>query len=346
VTSSCGPGPGRGRLPPPRSSSGFGLVLCIAAALSLGACSGTPRRDAPLPPTVEQETPPRGGYYLDDGPGHKPPAELDNIPDAVPRVEPLHPGASRPYTVMGRSYTPKAALQPYKARGIATWYGRRYHGKQTSSGEIYDMYAMTAAHTTLPIPSYARVTHLANGKSVVVRVNDRGPFIGERLIDLSYAAAHRIGLLADGSAMVEVESVLPEEIAPPVAAAAPAEPPAAPQDRAVAAAPEPEPVVEAPAAPQPPPAIRATPAAHPAAVAPRASGIYLQLGAFGSEENAENYLTKLKAQLAWLAERLHIFPYGGLHRVHAGPFASQAEAQQSAERIREFLGIRPIVLTR
>ena len=103
--------------------------------------------------------------------------------NAVPRAEPINRGTSRPYVVMGRSYTPMTSHAPYRARGIATWYGRRYHGKQTSSGEIYDMYAMTAAHTTLPIPSYARVTNLADGRSVVVRVNDRGPFVGERLID-------------------------------------------------------------------------------------------------------------------------------------------------------------------
>ena len=120
----------------------------------------------------------------------------------MPRAEPIRAATARPYVVMGRSYTPMTRLEPYRARGIATWYGRRYHGKQTSSGEIYDMYAMTAAHTTLPIPSYARVTNLANGRSVVVRVNDRGPFVDGRLIDLSYTAAHRIGVLAGGSAMV------------------------------------------------------------------------------------------------------------------------------------------------
>jgi rare lipoprotein A len=101
------------------------------------------------------------------------------------------------------------SLAPYKARGIATWYGRRYHGKQTASGERYDMYAMTAAHTTLPIPSYARVTNLANGKSVVVRINDRGPFVDGRIIDLSYTAAHKLGVLAGGNARVEVEALVP-----------------------------------------------------------------------------------------------------------------------------------------
>ena len=125
-----------------------------------------------------------GGYYLDDGPGDNPPANLDAIPDAEPKAEPLHKAANRPYSVLGQSYTPDTRLKPYKETGVASWYGRRYHGQKTSTGEIYDMYGMTAAHPTLPIPSYVRVTNLKNGKSVVVRVNDRGPFHSDRLIDL------------------------------------------------------------------------------------------------------------------------------------------------------------------
>jgi rare lipoprotein A len=110
---------------------------------------------------------------------------------------------------LGRKYVPYQSLTPYRARGIASWYGRKFHGKPTSSGERYDMYAMTAAHTILPIPSYARVTNLSNGRSVVVRVNDRGPFHSERIIDLSYAAAYKLGYVNAGSASVEVEAILP-----------------------------------------------------------------------------------------------------------------------------------------
>ena len=156
-----------------------------------------------------------GGYYLDDGPGDNAPANLDAIADAVPRVEPINRATSRPYQVMGKSYTPMTAVAPYRERGLATWYGRRYHGKQTSSGETYDMYAMTAAHTTLPIPSYARVTSIDNGRSVVVRINDRGPFVGNRLIDLSYVAAYKLDLLRGGSGMVEVESIVTADANPP-----------------------------------------------------------------------------------------------------------------------------------
>ncbi len=148
-----------------------------------------------------------GGYYKDDGPHEKPPANLDAIPDAKPRTEPLHKFANRPYDRFGKTYTPLASAAGFKQRGLASWYGKKFHGQKTSSGELYDMYAMTAAHPTLPIPSYVRVTNLANRKSVVVRVNDRGPFHGDRIIDLSYAAAHKLGFVQRGSAEVEVESI-------------------------------------------------------------------------------------------------------------------------------------------
>jgi rare lipoprotein A len=151
-------------------------------------------------------SPKPGGYYKDDGPGDRAPA---NVPDAVPRAEPLHKFANRPYKALGKEYVPLTSLQPFRQRGMASWYGKRYHGQKTSSGEIYDMYAMSAAHPTLPIPSYARVTNLANGRSVVVRINDRGPFHAARIIDVSYAAAHRLGFIGAGAAQVEVEAILP-----------------------------------------------------------------------------------------------------------------------------------------
>ncbi len=150
-----------------------------------------------------------GGYYRDDGPGGRPPVDLDRVADAKPKVEPLHQSANTPYTALGKKYTPYRSLKSHRERGLASWYGRGFHGKRTASGERYDMYAMTAAHTILPIPSYARVTHLGNGRSVIVRINDRGPFRTDRIIDLSYAAAHRLGYVQAGSARVEVEAVLP-----------------------------------------------------------------------------------------------------------------------------------------
>jgi rare lipoprotein A len=310
------------------------IAIALLVAIALTGC-GTPAKREPARP---------GGYYLDDGPGANPPANLDSVPDAVPRVEPVNRGTARPYVVMGRSYTPMTSLAPYKARGVATWYGRRYHGKPTSSGEPYDMYAMTAAHTTLPLPSYARVTNLKNGKSVVVRVNDRGPFVDGRLIDLSYTAAHRIGILAGGNAMVEVESILPGGAGTTVASAPRAAPVPKPESAPLAAALEPEPPAAQLPDPGPPPAVAA--GAPPVPVIADAGGFYLQLGAFGSRENAENFLARMKLQVEWLATALHVFSRDGLYRVHAGPYPREVEARRDADRISQSLGVRPFVLTR
>jgi rare lipoprotein A len=183
----------------------LGAIMAGAALLSACASSVTRPPDASAPGTGTRP----GGYYLDDGPESNPPADLDSVPDAQPRVESIRVANTRPYTAMGRTYVPMTALQPYSETGVASWYGKRYNGQPTASGEIYDMYAMTAAHPTLPIPSYARVTRADGTRSVVVRINDRGPFHSERVIDLSYTAAYKLAILADGSARVRVESILP-----------------------------------------------------------------------------------------------------------------------------------------
>ncbi|MBT9566829.1 MAG: septal ring lytic transglycosylase RlpA family protein [Thiobacillus sp.] len=185
------------------------ILVAAVAATSLAGCSSTPSAPARVAtPTVKT-----GGYYLDDGPEATPPANLDAVPDAVPRAEPLHRFANRTYVALGNTYAPLTEWRPYSEEGVASWYGRRFHGKKTASGEAYDMYAMTAAHPTLPIPSYARVTSLKNGRSVVVRINDRGPFHSKRVIDLSYTAAHKLGYLGQGSARVRVESLNPADYA-------------------------------------------------------------------------------------------------------------------------------------
>ncbi len=181
------------------------LAFLLLVGTALGGCTLAPKHI---------------GATRDDGPGGPLPSNPDGIADARPRSEPLNPGANSPYTALGRKYVPFQSLTPYRQRGLASWYGRKFHGKPTSSGERYDMYAMTAAHTLLPIPSYARVTNLSNGRSVVVRINDRGPFLAERIIDLSYAAAYKLGFVSAGSARVEVETILPRSSAatrnPPV----------------------------------------------------------------------------------------------------------------------------------
>ncbi|GAA5173949.1 septal ring lytic transglycosylase RlpA family protein [Niveibacterium umoris] len=203
----------------------IGGLSALTAALILSACATSP---APVSPQPEaRPTPPAtagtatkpkvvqkrgGGYYKDDGPGDDIPDNLDAIPDATPRAEPLHPFANNPYNVFGKDYVPATSVKPYQEQGLASWYGRKFHGKPTSSGEKYDMYGMTAAHPTLPIPSYARITNLRNGKSVIVRINDRGPFHTGRSIDLSYAAAYKLEYLDTGHTDVEIEAIVPEGI--------------------------------------------------------------------------------------------------------------------------------------
>ena len=182
------------------------LILLLLSMLT-GCASG---------PSLKNESvsvPPKkgGGYYLDDGPGDRPPENMDAIPDAIPKVEPFNVRANQPYIALDNKYTPMTSFYPYKEKGIASWYGKRYHGKKTSVGEIYDMYTMTGAHTTLPIPCYVRVTNTENGKSVIVRINDRGPFKKDRVIDLSFAAAYKLRLSDKGSGPVEVELIDPRQ---------------------------------------------------------------------------------------------------------------------------------------
>ncbi|MBI3069586.1 MAG: septal ring lytic transglycosylase RlpA family protein [Betaproteobacteria bacterium] len=311
----------------------------------MSACGTVARRDAPraerTPTTVIVPAPRGGGYYLDDGPGDGPPADLDSVAEPEPKWEPLHRGASRPYTVLGRSYAPMTGLAPYRARGLATWYGRRYHGKQTSSGEIYNMYGMSAAHPILPIPSYARITNLQNNRSVVVRINDRGPFVDDRLIDLSYAAAYKLGLLPRGSGMVEVEAIIPDGAPATAVASAGGTRGAWRPEKPQSSVAPPQEEAAASAAPS-----KGEAGSAPAPVTADASGVFLQFGAFGSKDNAESYLARLQAQFEWLAQALHIFTRDGLFRVHAGPYPSQSEARRAAQRIGEALGVRPMVLTR
>ena len=339
------------------------LLLCLLgiASLLLSGCSGTTRRveveRAPVArdggATASKSAPSTqtrgGGYYQDDGPGDNAPANLDQIEDAEPKVEPLHRFANNPYLVFGQQYVPYKALTPYKQRGIGSWYGRKFHGQRTSSGETYDMYGMTAAHATLPIPSYARVTSLANGRSVIVRINDRGPFHSGRLVDLSYAAANRLGYAGAGSASVEVEAIMPEEMPvlaarrrqaaqPALAAVAqPVEAPPVAETRPIA------PVTVAAASPIEPEAARP---AQPIPVDAEASGVYLQLGAFSGRDNAENFRVRIYQQLAWLTDALQIYSRDGMFRLHLGPYRNRAEAIAIAEKIRAELDLKPLVVAR
>ncbi len=274
-------------------------IPIVALALLVAGCGLVAKK--PEPPS---------GYYLDDGPPEAVPGDLATVPDAEPRDEPYHRFANRPYTVFGRTYAPIVNNEPVKERGHASWYGRRFHGQKTSSGETYDMFAMTAAHRTLPIPSYARVTNPKNGKSVVVRINDRGPFHSNRIIDLSYAAAMRIGIVNAGSAAVEVERVFAGEVVQ-------VEPPPATAAAVVA------PTVETPI------------------VAQESGALWLQLGAFSSRESAEIFRQRVAREMPWLLEPVDLAARDGVHRVRMGPYRNRGEALAIAAKVRESLGFAP-----
>ncbi|HEX4596460.1 MAG TPA: septal ring lytic transglycosylase RlpA family protein [Burkholderiaceae bacterium] len=190
------------------------------AVLLIAACASTPKESR---------------FYAEDGPPAHVPPDLQATPDAVPRDEPFNPNANRPYVALGRTYVPDTSGAPFRQHGIASWYGRQFQGNRTASGERYDMFAMTAAHPTLPIPSYARVTSTRDGRSVIVRINDRGPFLHDRIIDLSYAAAARLGLATAGSGEVEVERIVSTSAAR-ASSGKPAEAPGAEADEPVAVA--------------------------------------------------------------------------------------------------------------
>ncbi|HVO87526.1 MAG TPA: septal ring lytic transglycosylase RlpA family protein [Casimicrobiaceae bacterium] len=305
------------------------LALLGTMAFLVASCSthpGRPTGSGPSTPTPA----PSGKYYLDDGP-LSPPAnvDLDAIPDAVPKPEMLHRAANRPYTVLGRDYVPATSLKRYKERGIASWYGRKFHGQKTSIGEPYDMFAMTAAHPTLPLPSYARVTNTATGKSVVVRVNDRGPFLHDRLIDLSYAAAWKLGIAQNGSGEVEVEAIVPGENV-----VAMATPPLPPVD-GTAATPAPAMVTAASA-----PAVATTAAAPAAPTVPLEPAIQysVQLGAFSNYANAQAFLAHVTTELASAQVEPKVRQAGGLFRVYVGPYPDRDEARRVGERISQAFG--------
>jgi rare lipoprotein A len=294
------------------------IALLILVTLALAACSTAPQRKA----EPGAAAPGAGGYLAGDGPGAESNVNLDAIPDAVPKNEPLHRYANRPYIALGKTYTPLTSTGNFKQRGTASWYGKKFHGQRTSSGEVYDMFAMTAAHPTLPIPSYVRVTNLANQKSVIVRVNDRGPFLHERAIDVSYTAAHKLGIIGAGSGEVEVESLAASAEPTPVAVSAP--------------------VPDKPLESSAPPPVAVAPVAL-ASLESSETSVYLQLGAFKSQEGAESFMERMRSELGSLGKQFKMSAKDGLVRVHIGPYGSQSEARENAEKIKNTLGFKPML---
>ena len=257
----------------------------------------------------------RGGYYRDDGPDAQIPEGLLETPDAEPRVEPYARGPSRPYEVFGKNYTPITDNRPFVQRGVGSWYGKKFHGQRTASGEIYDMYKMTAAHPTLPLPSYARITNLRNGKQVTVRINDRGPFHSERIIDLSYTAALKLGYIGNGSSELQVERLLPEEIARINAekysrTAAPVN--VAQEDDAIG---------------------RIAASGSSARVTADSGGYYLQFGAYAQIQNAQLALDRLLPLWPQDLPLPSLLQEQGLYRLRSGPFPGREEASKAASAL-------------
>lgn len=311
------------------------IIVVGLVALALSACSTVPQlQTAPVvnhsagnPDQTSRKPVPGSGGYLDgDGPGDNPPANIDAIPDAVPVVEPLNRYANRPYEALDKNYTPLTVPGSFKERGIASWYGKKFQGHATSSGEKYDMYAMTAAHPTLPIPSYARVTNVVTGKTVVVRINDRGPFLHNRVIDLSYTAAHKLGITGHGSSEVEIESIT--------------------ADTQPAVQPESIPVPQRIARLD---AVQSTPldpvVAAPLALTPSTdvTGVFLQLGAFNTPEAAQKFLSQMQAKLGDADKKLTLLSENMMTRVYLGPYASLDDARSSRAGLKDKLGFMPMV---
>lgn len=329
----------------------FFYGCAFALAMMLGGCASGP---AP-------EVTPRPGaapWYERDGAEANPPADLARVPDAEPQLEPVRLGGpNKPYEVLGRAYVPQRGDEPYVERGLASWYGRKFHGRRTANGEVYNMYAMTAAHKTLPLPSYARVRNPKNGREVVVRVNDRGPFHGARVIDLSYTAALKLGLL-NGVANVEVERITPAKIrtgawrrpeaAPPDSMPAPTA--AAAPVQAAAEVPSPSSITPAQDASPPPADAQPLEVAAPAAVAEAPSEgprFWLQLGAFRQREGAEHLQRQVAGEASWLAPLLAVLGEPpSLFKLQAGPYAGRPEAMEALRRIREVLKLTPVLVER
>jgi rare lipoprotein A len=298
-----------------RASRAFSRLAALLALSSLILASGCSlsRRDStssPRPTPAPQSTVPSGSAVPSV------PPDVLAIPDAVPRAEPRGRRGNPPfYEVFGKRYHVMKTSDGWFERGTASWYGPGFHAASTSLGEPYDMYAMTAAHKTLPIPCYAEVTNLRNGRKVVVRINDRGPFVGDRIIDLSYTAAAKLDFLREGTAPVEVRVISPAGTPRGATSAGSASPPVLP------AGPPSVTVVNAPAA-------RAT-----------TDAMFIQAGVFADHENARRRVEQLLAAGIELAS-LDEVPRNdrALHRVRVGPLASVEDFDLTMKRIRD-LGI-------
>lgn len=291
---------------------GFALAGALAVACALLAgCGSTGRKDG--------------------APARR--LDPDSIEDAVPRRDPItRAGNKSPYTVLGKTYRVLPSSKGYRARGVASWYGTKFHGESTANGERYDLYEMTAAHCTLPIPTYVLVTNLENGRQCIVRVNDRGPFESSRVIDLSYAAATKLGYVGKGTAQVEVAAIDPDDWPPRAIARTNNE-----EQKTTRITPPL--VMPAPDKPAVPLSDTVSTAAPEAGVTlndaqPTVGSFYVQAGAFANNHAAENLRARLAGATGYRVT-VQPTPTGAtLYRVRVGPFANAGEAEQALAKVR------------
>jgi rare lipoprotein A len=278
--------------------SALWVVLAVALAMLVGCASAPPEKDHSGRYTIRQDRAPDGNF------------DASGLKNAQPRFEvPRRAGNNSPYTVWGKKYSVMDDNNGYVAEGMASWYGEKFHGHKTSNGEVFDMYQMTAAHKSLRIPSYARVTNVANGRSVIVRVNDRGPFHGDRMIDLSYAAAKRLGYQGQGVAQVEVAAIT---VSP---------------DGAMFVANKP---------------LGGVAKAQVSA----AQGVFVQLASFSSNVAAENLIRKVQNQVQTpMRVKVADTGSGRFHRVQAGPFNNEQSALQAQQLLQTYGFYQTVLLT-
>ena len=349
--------------------SNLNLLALVLLTSLLAACSSSmpPRQTSPSQPPasktapIERPAPPASSSPAPSGMGPRiinidPKPEFQgNATDGIdpntplettvtPRLEPIVKSTTKPYIVNGETISPMSSIAtPFTETGHASWYGKKFHGRKTASGEVYDMFKLSAAHKTLPLPSYARVTNLSNRKSLIVRVNDRGPFGRPRIIDLSYAAAKQLDIIQHGSSQVEISLIDPTMSASP-----PASSDTVQVTREIVSS-------SSTGTPSSASALSSANASATAGAPTSAStvtsgleanGIYIQVGAFGQEENADRLQKRIFTAIPETQTLLNKVYNGKLFQVVLGPYPDHALAAQAASQMRDQLQLPALIFTR
>lgn len=313
----------------------FWLIVLLTFLLT--ACGGP--KLSKLPPPYEEPIRGASNSQSDSAPEHEktnpepePQAEV-----VVPKVEPINPSNTKPYTVLGESYAPMKEISTFIQKGYASWYGRKFHGRKTANGEIYNMYKLSAAHKTLPIPSYVQVTNEHNQKSIIVRVNDRGPFIKGRIIDLSYAAAKKLDMLGHGTIPVSIQLVDPKN---PDASLASNVKPNLNSETELSAESK-STVIDV----QPNYQTTSTNITMPVTSIVGVRGSFVQLGAFKAEQNADGLCQRISQSTIAQNSKVNKVYNGYIYQVLLGPYAEYEAAKQVSTQVRDQLQLSSMVFS-